>query len=310
MNRTCRSTVLAILCLAMSAMLAWADTIILRDGRSYSGWLTSAADGAITFADQQGVKYQFPLRDVQSLVFTSSVDTVTLRSGKVYSGHFTGSNPLSFEDWQGVKYQFPLSDVESLVLSSSRSGSEAPSLPADARIIPTGSEISVRTNERIDSSQSFPGKTYSAEISHDVLDAAGAVVIPRGSPAELMIRTISPGGAVHTPELTLDLYSVTINGTKHQVVSSDVEEKNPKGFGANRRTAEFLGGGAALGALVGGLFGGGKGAGIGALAGGGGGFATEVLTRGKEVRVPAETVLRFRLERRLVLRPVSQSGPR
>jgi hypothetical protein len=71
--------------------------------------------------------------------------------------------------------------------------------------------------------------------------------------------------------------------------------------GANRRTAELLGGGSGLGALLGGIFGGGKGAGIGALAGAGGGFATQAFTRGKEVRVPAESQLRFRLERNLVL---------
>jgi hypothetical protein len=53
---------------------------------------------------------------------------------------------------------------------------------------------------------------------------------------------------------------------------------------------------------MGGIFGGGRGAGIGALSGAGGGALTQVFTRGKEVRVPAESVLRFRLERQLVLR--------
>jgi hypothetical protein len=52
---------------------------------------------------------------------------------------------------------------------------------------------------------------------------------------------------------------------------------------------------------MGGIFGGGRGAGIGALSGAGGGMLTQVFTRGKEVKVPAESVLRFRLERRLVL---------
>jgi hypothetical protein len=67
----------------------------------------------------------------------------------------------------------------------------------------------------------------------------------------------------------------------------------------------MLGGGSALGALLGGIFGGGKGAGIGALAGAGGGFATQAFTRGKQVRVPAESQLRFRLERNLLLQPAS-----
>jgi hypothetical protein len=53
-----------------------------------------------------------------------------------------------------------------------------------------------------------------------------------------------------------------------------------------------------------GIFGGGKGAGIGALAGAGGGFVTEAFTRGKEVRVPAESVLRFQLVKTLILQPM------
>ena len=57
---------------------------------------------------------------------------------------------------------------------------------------------------------------------------------------------------------------------------------------------------------MGGIFGGGKGAGIGALAGAGGGFVTQAFTRGKEVRVPAESQLRFRLEKTLVLNPPAQ----
>ena len=86
---------------------------------------------------------------------------------------------------------------------------------------------------------------------------------------------------------------------------STIDETNRRGVGTNRRTAEFLGGGSALGALLGGVFGGGKGAGIGALAGAGSGFATQVFTRGKEVRIPAESVLRFRLVKALVLRPAA-----
>src|SRR5262249_42602004 len=97
--------------------------------------------------------------------------------------------------------------------------------------------------------------------------------------------------------------SVTADGKEYRVVSSDIDENNAKGFGKNRRTAEMLGGGAALGALLGGIFGGGRGAGIGAAAGGGGGVLTQVFTRGSQGKVPAEAVPRFRLVRKLVLRP-------
>jgi hypothetical protein len=282
--------------------LVFADTVVLRDGSSYSGQFEG---GAITFIDGQGIKYEFPVRDVQSLAFTSTSDGVTLRSGKSYSGHFTGAVPIGFQDSQGIKYQFPPSDIDAIVFSQAGSAVAA-SVPNGAKVIPNGSDLSVRTNENIDSASSYEGQTYSATITEPVSDVAGNVAIPAGADAKLLIRKISAGGAVHSPELVLDLYSITIDKKQYKVVSSDLEETNRKGLGANRRTAEFLGGGSALGALMGGIFGGGKGAGIGALAGAGGGFVSQVFTRGKEVRIPSESTLRFRLEKTLVLQTAVQ----
>ena len=287
-----------VICCSFATLLC-ADTIILRDGSSYSGRFEGGA--TITFTDSQGIQYQFPRGDVQSLVLTSSLDTVTLRNGKSYSGHFTGSNPISFTGPQGIKYEFPVRDVDSLVFSSA--GTETASVPQNARLVPTGTDLSVRTDEEIDSSNSQPGQLYRGAITESVLHANGNVVNPAGSRAELMIRQISTGGAVHSPELALDLDSVVIDGKRLRVVTSDVDESIRIGIGKYGRTAEFLGGGAAIGALLGGIFGGGKGAGIGAAAGGGGGFLTQVFTRGKQVRIPAESVMRFRLEKPLVLQP-------
>ncbi len=60
---------------------------------------------------------------------------------------------------------------------------------------------------------------------------------------------------------------IDVHGEQYRVDSSAVTESNRSGLGANRRTAEYTGGGAGIGALMGAVFGGGKGAGIGALAG-------------------------------------------
>jgi hypothetical protein len=79
---------------------------------------------------------------------------------------------------------------------------------------------------------------------------------------------------------------------------------NRQGLGQNKRTGEFVGGGAVLGTLLGAIAGGGKGAAIGALAGGATGAGAQVLTKGDHVRVPAETVLNFRLESSVNLNPV------
>jgi hypothetical protein len=134
------------------------------------------------------------------------------------------------------------------------------------------------------------------------MDMAGNVVIPAHSPAKLLILTESRG-AVGSPNLYLDLDTVSINGRMHRVYTSELKESDRKGFGKNSRTAEFLGGGAAVGGLLGAIFGGGRGAAIGAASGAGGGFVTQLFTRGKYVKVPAETTLLFRLERPLVLQP-------
>jgi hypothetical protein len=73
------------------------------------------------------------------------------------------------------------------------------------------------------------------------------------------------------------------------------------GIGANKRTGKFVGGGAVAGTIIGAIAGGGKGAAIGALAGGAAGAGAQVLTRGKNLNVPAETILKFRLEQSLLI---------
>jgi hypothetical protein len=252
----------------------------------------------IHFTDQQGIQYTFPKADVQTLAFNTTGDTVTLRNGKSYVGHFTGSDPIGFTGAEGIQYRFPVHDVESLVFNSA--GSITP-VPEHAKVIPFGTDVVVRTEESIDSTNTQTGQLYRCVITEGVPDAAGGVAIPAGSSGQLLIRQVTTGGAVHSSELVLDLYSVTVDGKQFRVVTSNVDESNDRGVGKNRRTGEFLGGGAAIGALMGGIFGGGKGAGIGALSGAGGGVLTQVFTRGKQVQVPAESVLRFRLERQLVL---------
>src|SRR5215831_6534130 len=127
-----------------------ADNVITRTGASYSGQFLGAKAGVIPFTDSSGIQYTFPLRDVQSLVFTQTNTTITLRNGKVYSGKYTGDDPMAFKDNLGILYRFPLTDVESLVVSSAETPQQTPAPPADAKVIPTGTEISIRTNEKID----------------------------------------------------------------------------------------------------------------------------------------------------------------
>jgi hypothetical protein len=160
-------------------------------------------------------------------------------------------------------------------------------------VIPAGTEFAVRANETIETDQT--GGTYRAEVAQTIEDQSGNVLVPAGSPAELSVVDASSGGAVGTRTIELAIRSVTLNGRKYTIQTAGREEQGPGGLGTNRRTAEMVGGGAALGALIGAIAGGGKGAAVGAAVGAAGGAATQVLTRGDEVRIPAETVMTFRL---------------
>jgi hypothetical protein len=166
--------------------------------------------------------------------------------------------------------------------------------------LPAGSEISVRTNELIDSETAAEGQTFDAQVTRDAKDANGDIVIPRGALANVVIKSASRGGKIRgASDLVLDLQSVAINGKQYTIDTVDVTKQGKSGIGANRRTAEYTGGGAALGAIIGAIAGGGKGAAIGAGAGAGAGALAQILTKGRAIKVPAESVLTFNLDKPL-----------
>jgi hypothetical protein len=156
--------------------------------------------------------------------------------------------------------------------------------------IDAGTTITVRTNESIDTDDS-DGAVFSGSVAQDVMDRRGNLAIPRGSDVELIVKRAS------NHELVLDLDSVTVNGQRYGVdVDENVLQSEKRdGLGTNKRTGKYVGGGAVLGAIIGAIAGGGKGAAIGAGAGAAAGAGTQVLTRGKSVYVPSESLLTFRL---------------
>jgi hypothetical protein len=281
---------------------AFSDTILLASGASYEGHYMGAPNAHLNFQDNQGIQYNFPVSQIQTLAFGQDGDTVTLRTGRSYFGHLAGpeNDAIQFVDQQGISYRFPTNSVASLVFSGDWGGN----FPSQGTgiVLPAGAEITVLSNLPIDSRNAQPGQTFPASITQDVLDPSGQIVIPRNSDATLLLQAEN-GGGIHQGDIVLDLDSVTINGVRHRVATSDVVKTNHQKLGANRRTAGFLGGGAALGALIGAIAGGGRGAAIGAAAGAGAGVVGEITTHGKRVYIPAETALTFELERPLVLRP-------
>ena len=166
--------------------------------------------------------------------------------------------------------------------------------------LPPCREVSVRTNELIDSATAAEGQTFDAQVTREVKDADGDVVIPRGAGARIEIKSASKGGRFRgASDLVLDLQSVAINGKQYAIDAADISQKGRSGVGVNKRTAEYTGGGSALGAIIGAIAGGGKGAAIGAGAGAGAGALTQILTKGGAIKVPAESVLTFNLDKPL-----------
>jgi hypothetical protein len=171
--------------------------------------------------------------------------------------------------------------------------------------IPAGTTVQVRTTETIDV-QSMDGRIYKGIIENDVRDTQGRMAIPSGATAELVVRRDADD------DLVLDLDSVTVNGRRYGVdatrnrVGGGIDIRN-SGIGANKETARNVGGGALLGAILGAVIGGGDGAAAGAAAGAAVGAGAQILTKGRRVSVPSETLLSYRLQSDMNL-DISDSG--
>lgn len=169
----------------------------------------------------------------------------------------------------------------------------APPPPPPPLVIPAGTHIAVTIQQDLGSKISQPGQTFSATVASPII-IGGKTAIRAGASATGTVVDAKPlghfkGGAY----LALRLDTVRALGATYQVSTSTLE-RAIKGKG--KRSAGFIGGGAGLGAILGGIAGGGKGAAIGALAGGGAGTAGAGLTGNKEIVIPAESTLTFRLD--------------
>src|ERR1700693_5839825 len=171
--------------------------------------------------------------------------------------------------------------------------------PPKALIVPAGTVLTVRLGQAVGSKISSPGQTFTATLASAV-SVDGKTAIPAGASASGTVVDAKPlgrfkGGA----SLQLKLTSITVGGSDRAISTSSVVRAES---GKGKRTAVLAGGGAALGALIGGLAGGGKGAGIGALAGGGAGTGGAAFTGNKDVVLPAESALSFKLEQPIEVR--------
>ncbi len=265
-------------------------TISMRDGASVSGTVVSSSAAEIQLAGDDKVTRTIPMAQVRSIDYDEAAAPAEPAPAPASA---PGAQPAAAEKAPAAVREPPhrphYHPVESAITTKTFE-------------LPAGTRVSVRVEETIDSGKAVEGQTFPAEVTRDVPDAAGNVVIPRDSNTQIVIRSASKGGKIRgASDLVLDLASVTVEGRQYQVSTADLTERGKSGVGANRRTAEFSGGGAAFGAIIGAIAGGGKGAAIGAGSGAGAGALTQILTKGS-IKVPVESVLTFQLDQPLRVR--------
>jgi hypothetical protein len=158
--------------------------------------------------------------------------------------------------------------------------------------VPEGTGIAVVLDDAVSSARNRSGDTFDATVVEPVA-VDGKIVIPKDARAKGRVVDAKPSGHLHSPaRLELALDSVEVDGNWYDI---DTAGNTRRGRNHNKHNLVFIGGSTAGGMLIGGLAGGGVGAVIGGLVGAGGGTAAAAATGKRDVSLPAETHLTFRL---------------
>jgi hypothetical protein len=246
-------------------------------------------------------------------------DMVTLKNGSVINGTYLGGTARQVRIDDGSNVQtLDVSDIQRIefggmvpppppqrdrdrdrdrpVLMRPQESAPPPPPPPMNQggfMLPAGTNIVVRMIEGVDSERDRVGQSFRASLDQPVM-IDGNQAIPRGT--DVIVRLVDAkqsGKLAGRTELTLSLQSINFNGQSVDVNTQSIKEESSS---RTARTAKVAGGTAALGAIIGGIAGGGKGAAIGAGAGAATGAGVELATSGQRVRVPSETRLTFVLD--------------
>jgi hypothetical protein len=172
--------------------------------------------------------------------------------------------------------------------------------PADVNIA-AGTNLTIRINQHISVKSSHAGDRFDGEVVDPVVGENGSVVIPKGAPVGgVVVASHRRGHFKGSSILELRLTNLTLNGTRYRLDTNDLTQTKK---GKGKRSAAFIGGGTGLGMLVGGVATGGVGLLVGGLVGAGGGTALGGLTGNRDIDIPAESIVRFKLADNLVVQP-------
>jgi hypothetical protein len=294
---------------------AFADQIVLKDGTVYSGKFVRGDAQEVHFR-VLGRTEVFKISDVSQITFkepelnvpaartitpqapaqpttpaTPQVERKTppvIRQASTPRNSSTpppakpaDSNPSDAEE---------SADLRTFSASDSQSDSDM--------ILPAGTPIIVRTFTDIDTDRNRVGDVFEASLDQPLV-WGNKTVAPKGSTVKGRIAYAKESGKLSgQSQMLLELTDLTVNGKNYMLRTNDYKE-----IGSNRanRTAATVGGTAALGAIIGAIAGGGTGAAVGAASGAAVGTGVQVMTRGQVLRIPAETILEFRLQSPLTI---------
>jgi hypothetical protein len=161
---------------------------------------------------------------------------------------------------------------------------------AAADTLPAGTRLTIRIDSQINSGTAKAGQSFHGNLTR-ALVVNGKTIAPASAPVKGKVTYVKTSGRLHNPgELTVRLTSIEINGSNVAITTTGFRAK---GKSHTKGNVEKIGGGAAAGALIGGIAGGGKGALIGTAAGAGAGTGVAAATGKEEAVIHAESALSF-----------------
>jgi len=223
-----------------------------------------------------------------------SADSLFLKDGRVIRGTFLGgsSREIRFAQNGGANEErFELTTVDNVVFGNGGGGDADRSrtvAPSDNQI-PSGTMVTVRLIDPIDSDKNSEGQTFRASLDEPLV-VNGRTVADRGADATVKVVRVQQSGRLSgQEEVELVLSELSMNG-RMQALNTGPARVSEKSRGA--QSAKVIGGTAIVGAIIGAIAGGGKGAAIGAASGAGAGTAIQAI-RGQRVQIPSESRLDF-----------------
>jgi hypothetical protein len=176
-----------------------------------------------------------------------------------------------------------------------------PPPPPQPIVVPSGTTLTIRLGQTIESKTATAGATFSGSMANPVT-VNGKVAIPDGSPVSGVVADAKKAGKFKgAATLALSLTSVTIHGHPYNIEAESIAQTTT---GKGKRTAGVIAGGTGVGAAIGGLAGGGKGAAIGALVGAGAGTVGAATTgNNRDITYAVESALSFKLAQPLTIQP-------